>query len=185
MSWPGGMLQPLTFPCSLALLVSTILFRTGGVLPHVNSSIHKFSRYPQEIATFAVFLPIFLAVDLTFYLNLISVELGELRILRQRLWSSDPGHLSSHFALSCYVFFVSLAIWRLLFSLRPLVHVLRSCPAFGVPCSFTMSPSLERGWVTTTARAHQANFLTFFFHRFVLSIKKGNCKYFVLTKRTF
>ena len=50
---------------------------------------------------------------------------------------SACGHLSSHSALSSYGLCT-------VYSLRPLVQAMRSCPASGAPCSSAMPPSLGR-----------------------------------------
>ena len=58
-------------------------------------------------------------------------------------------NLSSYFALSSYVLFEPLALWRIFLSVGPLVHSLGSWSASRAPRSSVMSPSFGRGRVTT------------------------------------
>ena len=90
MSWPDEerYLHPLqSLVVSLLLsLVSTLLFScTGGVLCHLNSLIHKFSRFPLRnlcsLVTLAVFSLVYTAKDTAFCQAPISSGLAESRIL--------------------------------------------------------------------------------------------------------
>ena len=150
MSWPDG--ERYSFPLQslvvslLLSLVSILLFsRTGGVLSHLNSSTHRFHRFPTRCSfvTLAAFSLVFAATDTAYcYLS----RIGIIKIFS----CSAYGNLSSHSALSSYGLFAPLTLWRLSVSLQPLVQALESCPASGAPWSSAMPPSLGRGRVTTT-----------------------------------
>ena len=75
MSWPNGKryLRPLkSLVVSLLIsLVSTLLFsRTGGILSHLNSSTHRFPRFPSRnlcsLVSLAVFFLVNAATDTAF-----------------------------------------------------------------------------------------------------------------------
>ena len=76
MSWPGGeryLRPPQSLVVSLLLsLVSTlVLSRTGGVLSHLNSSTHRFPRFPPKNLCTLVMLTVsslvFAAMDTAFF----------------------------------------------------------------------------------------------------------------------
>ena len=90
MSSPGGerYLRPLRFlvvSLLLSLVSTLVLSRTGGVLSHLNSLIHRFPRFPPRnlcsLVTFAVFSLVYAATDTAFCLVLIFLGLAESRIL--------------------------------------------------------------------------------------------------------
>ena len=90
MSLPDGerYLCPLqSLVVSLLLpLVSTLVFsQTGGVLSHLNSLTHRFSRFPPRnlcsLVTLAVFSLVYAATGTAFCEVLISLGLAESRIL--------------------------------------------------------------------------------------------------------
>ena len=65
------------------------------------------SSLVSSVSTDELVLPrrsccVFATTDTIFRQTLISLELAEVKILMQRLRSSDPGHLSSHSALSSH-----------------------------------------------------------------------------------
>ena len=103
MSWPDG--ERYLFPQQclvvtlLLFLVSTLLFsRTGGILSHLNSSTHRFPRFPPSNLCFYVILAVFslafAATDTAFCLAPISLGLAESRILPAAL--ADTSHLILH-----------------------------------------------------------------------------------------
>ena len=163
MSWPEG--KRYLFPqqslvVSLLLsLVSTLVFsRTRGILSHLNSSTHRFPRFPPRNLCFYVMLAVFSlssSVQRTQYsVKLLSFQNWKNRkSFLQRLWTLVPGHLSSHSALSSYELFASLTLWQFSVSLRPLVQALGSCQASGSLWSSAMNPSLGRGRVATRTTA--------------------------------
>ena len=63
MSWPVGecyLFPQQSFVVTLLSLVSTLVFsQTGGILSHVNSSTHKFFRFPPRNLCFYVMLTVF------------------------------------------------------------------------------------------------------------------------------
>ena len=72
MSWPDGEryshpLQSLVVSLLLSLVSTLIFSRTGGVLSHLNSSTHRFPRFPLRnlcsLVTLAVFSLVFAATD--------------------------------------------------------------------------------------------------------------------------
>ena len=67
---------------------------------------------------------------------------------QRALWTLVPRHLSSHSALSSCGLIAPLTLWRLSISLRPLVQILGSSPAFGAAWSSAMPPSLGSRRVT-------------------------------------
>ena len=76
MSWPDGVrylrpLQSLIVSLLLSLVSSLVFSRTGGVLPHRNSLIHRFPRFPPRnlcsLVTLAVFFLVYAATDAAFY----------------------------------------------------------------------------------------------------------------------
>ena len=69
-SW-GALLAPSAIPCSLSFLISRFHFsRTGGVLSHLNSSTHRFPRFPPRnlcsLVKLAVFCLVYAATDTAF-----------------------------------------------------------------------------------------------------------------------
>ena len=44
----GALLAPSAIPCSLSLVSTLVFSRTGGVLSHLNSSIHRFPRFSRR-----------------------------------------------------------------------------------------------------------------------------------------
>ena len=104
MSWPDGerCLRPLQ---SLVVsLVLTLLFsRTGGVLSHLNSSTHRFPRFPPRnlcfLVTPAVFFLAYAARDTAFQFSSYLSRLGRIenpfcRACRHS--SQDTSHLILH-----------------------------------------------------------------------------------------
>ena len=90
MSWPDGVrysCPPQSLVVSLLLfLVRTLVFsRTEDVLSHLNSSIHRFPRFPPRnlcsLVMLAVFSLVYAAMDTAFFWVLISLGLAESRIL--------------------------------------------------------------------------------------------------------
>ena len=89
-SWPDGEryscpLQSLVVSLLLSL-VSTLLFSwTGSALTHLNSSTHRFPRFPPRSLCFLVMLAVsslvYAATDTAYRWALISLELAESRIL--------------------------------------------------------------------------------------------------------
>ena len=76
MRWPNGVryfYPPQSLVVSLLLpLVSTLFFsRTGGVLSHLNSSTHRFLRFPSKnlcsLVMLAVFSLVYAAMDTAFF----------------------------------------------------------------------------------------------------------------------
>ena len=156
MSWPDGggeywcPLQSLVVSL-LPYLVSTIVFsRTRGVLSHLNSSTHRFARFPpRNLCSLVTARCVLSRLRCNGHSLLLSSYLS--RIGRIENFScSTCGHLSSHSALSSYGLFAPLALWRLSVSLRPQVQAPENYPACWAPWSSAMPPSLGRGRVTTT-----------------------------------
>ena len=155
------MIRPGWMRCSshplsrvVSLLVFTLLFsRTGDVLFHQNSSIHTFPQYPLRNLCFFVtssLCPLQSLMQRTHP----SVKLHLSRIGRMENPScstcgqqiQDPSHLILHCPAKD-----SLRRSLVGDSLRPVVMALESRPVYGAPWSPVMPPSLERGWITTTA----------------------------------
>ena len=99
MSWPERERNLCPQQCLvvtlLLSLVSTFLFsRTGGVLSHLNSLTHRFSRFPPINLCFYVMLSVislaFAATDTAFCLAPISLGLAESRILPAALANTHP-----------------------------------------------------------------------------------------------
>ena len=152
MSWPDGeryLRSPQSLVVSLLLsLVSSLLFSgSGGALSLLNSSTHRFLRFPPRnlcsLVTLAVFSFVYAATDTAFcsYLS----RIGRIK----NPSCSVCGHSfqnTSHLILHCPA---TDSLRRLLFgdpvSLRPLVQALGSFPASGASA---MPPSLRRGRVT-------------------------------------
>ena len=150
----GEPLESSAIPCSLSPFISRIhlvLSRTGGILSHRSSLIHRFPRFPPRNLCSIVMLAmpslVFAATDTAFFQVLISLELEKLRILPAAPVDLVPGHLSSHSALCSYGLFAPLTLWRLSVSLQLLVQTLGSCPASGTLWSSTKPPILGRGLV--------------------------------------
>ena len=83
MDWPDGeccscTLQFLVVSLLLSLVSTLVFSRTGGVLSHLNSLIHRLPRLPLRnlcsLATLAVFSVVFVATDTAFCYTLISLE---------------------------------------------------------------------------------------------------------------
>ena len=139
--------QSLVVSLLLSLVSTLALSRTGGVLSHLKSLTHTFSRFPPRNLCSLIMLAVF---SLRLRCNGHSLLLGSYlsRIGRTENSScSACGHLSSHSALSSYGLFALLTLWRLSVSLQPLVQILGSCSASGAPCCSTMPPSLGGGRV--------------------------------------
>ena len=122
MSWPDKehYLHPLQSSGVFLLLslVSTVLFsRTGGVLSHRSSLSHRFTRFPLKnlfsLVTLAVFSHVYAATN-TGSVKLLPLQDWQNReSFLQHLRTVLPAHFSSHSALSSYVLFAPLALWRL------------------------------------------------------------------------
>ena len=76
MSWPDGErylrpLQSLVVSLLLSLVSTLVLSRTGGVLSHLNSSTHRFPRFPPKnlctLVMLAVSSLVFAAMDTAFF----------------------------------------------------------------------------------------------------------------------
>ena len=105
MSWPDGerYLRPLQ-SLVVSLLLSTLVFsQTEGLLSHLNSSTHRFFRFPlrnlRSIVTLAVF-SLVLAATVTASVKLLSFRIGRI----ENPSGSTCRHLSqdtSHLILYC------------------------------------------------------------------------------------
>ena len=118
----------------LLSLVSTLFFsRTGGIMSHLNSSTHRFPRFPPSNLCFYVMLAMFslafATTDTAIFLSSYLHRIGRI----ENPSCSVCGHLSSHSALSNYGLFTSLALWQFAVSLRPLSQALLSFPTSGAP----------------------------------------------------
>ena len=81
--------QSLVFSLLLSLVFTLVFSRTGGVLSHLNSSTHRFSRFPRRNLCFYVMLA-FAAMDTVYCLAPISLELAETKILTAALANTCP-----------------------------------------------------------------------------------------------
>ena len=161
-TWPDGErnlfpLQSLVVSLLLSLLSTLVFSRTGGILSHLNSSIHKILQFPRGTYVSTSCSLCFLSRSLQRTqpsVKLLSLENWQnQKSFMQRMRTTVPEHFSFHSALSSYRLFASLALWQFSVSLRPLVLVLGSCPASGASWSSVMPPSLARGRATTTTTA--------------------------------
>ena len=89
MSWPDGEHylrppQPLVVSLLLSLVSTLVLSRTGDVLSHLHSSIHRFPRFPLRnlcsIVMLAVSSLVYAATDTAFF-QVIFLGLAESKIL--------------------------------------------------------------------------------------------------------
>ena len=133
MSWPNGECylfsqQSLVVTLLLSLVSALLFSRTRGVLSHLNSSTHRFPRFPLRDLCFYVMLVVFslafAATTQPSYKLLFLQDWQNQKSFLQRLQTPVPGHLSFHSALSSYVLLASLALWQFLVSLRPLSQAL-------------------------------------------------------------
>ena len=90
MSWPDRVryLRPpqfLVVSLLLSLVSTLVLSRTGGVLSHRSSLIHRFPQFPPRNLCYLVMLAmsslVFAATDTAFFQVLISLGLAESKIL--------------------------------------------------------------------------------------------------------
>ena len=140
-----ALLAPSAITCSLSLLlslVSTVLFsRTGGVLSHLNSLIHRFPRFPPR------------NLCCNGHSLLLSSYLSRIGRIENPCCSAC-GHScqdTSHLILRCPATgSAPLTLWRLPVFLRPLIQALGSCPASGAPWCSAMPRSLGRSRVTNS-----------------------------------
>ena len=138
--------HPLSSDVSLLLPpVSTHLFSlTGDVLYHQNFLTHRLIQYQlrglRALVKLAVSSFVFAAAVIALCCILTSLEFAELRILHAAPAVIRPG--TTHFALSCYELFASLALGRLLFSLQSLVQTLGSFLGPGTPRSLVIPQSV-------------------------------------------
>ena len=154
MSWPDG--ERYLFPhqslvVSLLLsLVSTLVFsRTGGILSHLNSLTHRFTRFPPRnlcsLVPLAVFSLIYAATDTVFCKAPISLELAESKILLAGLADAHP---RTPFISFCTVQLRTLcvALSLTIFSLSTISGLgLRELPGFWGLVVFRRQPIPRKG----------------------------------------
>ena len=178
MSWPDGELYLRTLQSlvvSLLSLVSTLVFSlTGGVLSYVNFSTHRFLRFSPRNLCSLVMLAVF-----SFHLRCIEHSLLLSYLFRigriENPSCSACGHSSHdtfHLILHCPA---THSLGRLLFgdslSLYDSGQALGSCPASEASWSSAISPSLERGQVTTTTTIYcYSGYQVFLINSFYLAL---------------
>ena len=173
------MLQPFTFPCSLALLVSTVLFGSGSVLPHGNSSIHKFPRCPLKKLPRSQCFSRISCYGLYLLLKYYFGRIG-------RIENPSPAPVvvrpRTPFISFCTVMLRNLCVARyLVTSFLPTTSCTRlvKLPGFRGSMVFRHAPIARKRSGNHNNKGLPSELFDVFFHRFVLSIKKGNSKYFV------
>ena len=123
-------------------------FRTEGVLSYLNSSTHRFPRFPLRNLRFPDHA---CCVSFIFRCNGHSLRLSFYLTRSRRIKNppcsayGHPMHDISHLILPCPA---TDALRRFLFGgylfLRPAVQALGSCPASGIPWCSAMLPSLGK-----------------------------------------
>ena len=119
------------------------------ILSHQNSSTYRSPQYALRICGFSSapwVLSRLSCSEHSLLLNSLSFfELSELRTFRAASAIILPNTL-----LTSFYIVQLLAIWRILFSMWPLVQALGSCLAFEAPWSLAGPPIYTRGLVATT-----------------------------------
>ena len=143
--------QSLVVSFLLSLVSTLVLSRTGSVLSHLNSSTHRFPRFPPR----SLVLPrharcVLSRLRCNGHSLLLGFDLSRIGRIENPSCSAC-GHWSQntfHLILHCPA---TDSLRRSLFgdsvSFRPLVQTLGSCPASGAPWCSAMPPSLGRGRV--------------------------------------